>query len=132
MQEQEQEQYQEQEQGREHEQEHEQEQKQDHESMSRSRSKSKRKSKSKSRVIPSPTSPLLFFLRYSQALHEGGVAGAVEGLAHKGGAFPLWGAWECWHGGRVGLGYGWGDVMGVGLREEEQVHVPGQEREQHQ
>ena len=43
---------------------------------------------------PSLTPSITLFFQYSQALHEGGVAGAVEGLARKGGAFPLWGAWE--------------------------------------
>ena len=30
----------------------------------------------------------------SWALHEGGVAGVVEGLALRSGAFPLWSAWD--------------------------------------
>ena len=34
----------------------------------------------------------LFFV--SWALHEGGVAGVVEGLALWSGAFPLWSAWD--------------------------------------
>ena len=38
---------------------------------------------------PSLTPSITLFFQYSQALHEGGVAGAVEGLARKGGAFPL-------------------------------------------
>ena len=36
--------------------------------------------------------PPLFFV--SWALHEGGVAGVVEGLALWSGAFPLWSAWD--------------------------------------